>query len=311
MHPTLDVVGRLGVGYSFPDWLVALWVGQFGVEETELLCEWMNQPPHLDLRVNGRRGSFESLEQILGTLDVVVSRIPGVPMGLRLSHSPGPIQEMPGFAAGEWMVQDASAQLVGYLVDPQPGEVVADLCAAPGGKSVHLAELMGDVGRVIALDKTGSRLKKVQQNVDRMGITSIEMLEGDAREVRTWDGMCDRVLVDAPCSGLGTLNRHADARWRQSPESIETLVMLQGEILASAARWVKPGGRLVYSTCTLHPAENEGVVKSFLAAHPGWAIDRVEEGNPVFPLMEVDGWVRVVPHRQDMDGFFMVRLRRV
>ena len=310
-HPTLDVVGRLGVGYSFPDWLVALWVGQFGVEETELLCEWMNQPPHLDLRVNGRRGSFESLEQILGTLDVVVSRIPGVPMGLRLSHSPGPIQEMPGFAAGEWMVQDASAQLVGYLVDPQPGEVVADLCAAPGGKSVHLAELMGDVGRVIALDKTGSRLKKVQQNVDRMGITSIEMLEGDAREVRTWDGMCDRVLVDAPCSGLGTLNRHADARWRQSPESIETLVVLQGEILTSAARWVKPGGRLVYSTCTLHPAENEGVVKSFLAAHPGWAIDRVEEGNPVFPLMEVDGWVRVVPHRQDMDGFFMVRLRRV
>jgi len=310
-HPTLDVVGRLGVGYSFPDWLVALWVGQFGVEETELLCEWMNQPPHLDLRVNGRRGSFESLEQILGTLDVVVSRIPGVPMGLRLSHSPGPIQEMPGFAAGEWMVQDASAQLVGYLVDPQPGEVVADLCAAPGGKSVHLAELMGDVGRVIALDKTGSRLKKVQQNVDRMGITSIEMLEGDAREVRTWDGLCDRVLVDAPCSGLGTLNRHADARWRQSPESIETLVVLQGEILASAARWVKPGGRLVYSTCTLHPAENEGVVKSFLAAHSGWAIDRVEEGNPVFPLMEVEGWVRVVPHRQDMDGFFMVRLRRV
>ena len=311
MDPTLDGVGRLGVGHSFPDWLVALWVGQFGVEETELLCEWMNQPPHLDLRVNGRRGSVEALEQVLGTLDVVVSRIPGVPMGLRLSHSPGPIQEMPGFAAGEWMVQDASAQLVGYLVDPQPGEVVADLCAAPGGKSVHLAELMGDVGRVIALDKTGSRLKKVKQNVDRVGIRSIEMLEGDAREVRTWDGQCDRVLVDAPCSGLGTLNRHADARWRQSPESIEALVVLQGEILESAARWVKPGGRLVYSTCTLHPAENEGVVRSFLDAHPEWAIDRVLPDNPVFSLMGVEGWVRVLPHRQDMDGFFMVRLRRV
>ena len=311
MDPTLDGVGRLGVGHSFPDWLVALWVGQFGVEETELLCEWMNQPPHLDLRVNGRRGSVEALEQVLGTLDVVVSRIPGVPMGLRLSHSPGPIQEMPGFAAGEWMVQDASAQLVGYLVDPQPGEVVADLCAAPGGKSVHLAELMGDVGRVIALEKTGSRLKKVKQNVDRVGIRSIEMIEGDAREVRTWDGQCDRVLVDAPCSGLGTLNRHADARWRQSPESIEALVVLQGEILESAARWVKPGGRLVYSTCTLHPAENEGVVKSFLDAHPEWAIDRVLPDNPVFSLMGVEGWVRVLPHRQDMDGFFMVRLRRV
>ena len=311
MPPIADVVGRLGMGYSFPDWLVALWVGQFGVEETELLCEWMNQPPHLDLRVNGRRGSVEALEQRLGMLDVVVSRIPGVPMGLRLSHSPGPIQEMPGFVEGEWMVQDASAQLVGYLVDPQPGEVVADLCAAPGGKSVHLAELMGDGGRVIALDKTGSRLKKVRQNYDRIGITSIELLEGDAREVRTWDGRCDRVLVDAPCSGLGTLNRHADARWRQSPESIEALVVLQGEILASAARWVKPGGRLVYSTCTLHPAENEGVVRSFLAQHPEWAIDRVSESNPVFPLVGAEGWIRVVPHQQDMDGFFMVRLKRV
>ena len=311
MPPIADVVGRLGMGYSFPDWLVALWVGQFGVEETELLCEWMNQPPHLDLRVNGRRGSVEALEQRLGMLDVVVSRIPGVPMGLRLSHSPGPIQEMPGFVEGEWMVQDASAQLVGYLVDPQPGEVVADLCAAPGGKSVHLAELMGDVGRVIALDKTGSRLKKVRQNYDRIGITSIELLEGDAREVRTWDGLCDRVLVDAPCSGLGTLNRHADARWRQFPESIEALVVLQGEILASAARWVKPGGRLVYSTCTLHPAENEGVVRSFLAQHPEWAIDRVSESNPVFPLVGAEGWIRVVPHQQDMDGFFMVRLKRI
>lgn len=311
MPPMSDVVGRLGVGYSFPDWLVALWVAQFGVEETELLCEWMNQPPHLDLRVNGRRGSVEAMEQRLGMLDVVVSRIPGVPMGLRLSHCPGPIQEMPGFVEGEWMVQDASAQLVGYLVNPQPGEVVADLCAAPGGKSVHLAELMGDVGQVIALDKTGSRLKKIQQNCDRIGITSIELLEGDAREVRTWDGLCDRVLVDAPCSGLGTLNRHADARWRQSPESVEALVVLQGEILASAARWVKPGGRLVYSTCTLHPAENEGVVRSFLAQHPEWAIDRVSERNPVFPLMGKEGWVRVVPHQQDMDGFFMVRLKRV
>jgi 16S rRNA (cytosine967-C5)-methyltransferase len=260
--------------------------------------------------VSGRRGNFEALERSLERLDIVVSRIEGVPGGLRLSHSPCAIQELPGFATGEWMVQDASAQLVGFLVDPQPGEVVADVCAAPGGKSVHLAELMDDRGRVIAVDKTASRLKKIGQNCDRLGIQSIEIREGDAREIREFDGLCDRVLVDAPCSGLGTLNRHADARWRQSPESIVGLAVLQGEILAAAARWVKPGGRLVYSTCTLHPLENEGVVRAFLQAHPGWAIDGVEATNPVFPLVLPEGWVRVLPHQQDMDGFFMVRLRK-
>jgi 16S rRNA (cytosine967-C5)-methyltransferase len=269
----------------------------------------MNEPPHLDLRV-GRRGDIAALEKALEKLDVVVGRIEGVPGGLRLSHSPGPIQELPGFAGGEWMVQDASAQLVGFLVDPQPGEVVADLCAAPGGKSVHLAELMTDRGQVIAVEKTGSRLKKIKQNCDRLGITSVELVEGDARELRQWDGLCDRVLVDAPCSGLGTLNRHADARWRQTPESIAGLAILQGEILTSAAHWVKPGGKLVYSTCTLHPDENEGVVRGFLASHPEWTIDPVEPSNPVFPLLLPEGWVRVLPHQQDMDGFFMVRLRK-
>ncbi len=299
----------LGVVQSFPDWLVDLWVRQFGPEEAEALCEWMNEPPHLDLRV-GRRGNLAALEAAFEKLDVVVGRIEAVPGGLRLSHSPGPIQELPGFSAGEWMVQDASAQLVGFLVDPQPEEVIADLCAAPGGKSVHLAELMNDRGRVIAVEKTGSRLKKIKQNCDRLGITAVELIEGDARELRQWDGLCDRVLVDAPCSGLGTLNRHADARWRQTPESITGLAILQGEILASAAQWVKPGGRLVYSTCTLHPDENEGVVQAFLASHPEWTIDPVEPSNPVFPLLLPEGWVRVLPHQQDMDGFFMVRLRK-
>jgi 16S rRNA (cytosine967-C5)-methyltransferase len=300
---------ELGVVHSFPDWLVDLWVGQFGEEEAEALCEWMNEPPHLDLRI-GRRGDIVALEAAFEKLDVVVGRIESVPGGLRLSHSPGPIQELPGFAAGEWMVQDASAQLVGFLVDPQPGEIIADLCAAPGGKSVHLAELMTDRGRIIAVEKTGSRLKKIKQNCDRLGITSIELVEGDARELRQWDGLCDRVLVDAPCSGLGTLNRHADARWRQTPESIAGLAILQGQILASAARWVKPGGKLVYSTCTLHPDENEGVVQTFLDSHSEWTIDPVEPSNPVFPLLLPEGWVRVLPHQQNMDGFFMVRLRK-
>lgn len=300
---------KLGVHYSFPDWITALWVQQFGPEEAEALCEWMNQPPHLDLRISRGR-DLDQVTRAFEKLDIIVTRLEQVPMGLRLSHSPCAIQDLPGFTTGDWVVQDASAQLVSYLVDPQPGECVADVCAAPGGKTLHLAELMDDRGRVIALDKTASRLKKVKQNCERLGIQSIEIREGDARLVSDYWGQCDRVLVDAPCSGLGTLNRHADARWRQTEESVAGLAKLQQEILTAAAKWVKPEGKLIYSTCTLHPLENTGVVEAFLAQHPDWQIDRVESSNPVFPLMNEQGWVQVLPHEQDMDGFFMVRFRR-
>ncbi|MGG6266096.1 16S rRNA (cytosine(967)-C(5))-methyltransferase [Leptolyngbya sp. AN03gr2] len=301
-----DEIARLGSLHSYPDWIVQAWCDQFGMDETKKLCEWMNRPPQIDLRVNTLRTNINQVEAAMIAQGIQVDRIPTLPNALRLPPSTGAIQNLPGYTEGWWIVQDSSAQLVGYLVDPHPGEIVADACAAPGGKTLHLAELMHDRGTVWAIDKTASRLKKLQQNVDRLALKSIQVLTSDSRNVPQLKGKCDRVLVDAPCSGLGTLNRHADARWRQTPESATELAQLQQEILTEAATWVKPQGVLVYSTCTLNTIENESVVKQFLAQHPGWSIERTE----LFPeLSTSEGWIKVLPHCHNMDGFFMVKLK--
>jgi 16S rRNA (cytosine967-C5)-methyltransferase len=208
------------------------------------------------------------------------------------------------------MVQDASAQLVSYLVDPQPGEFVIDACAAPGGKALHLAELMQDQGTIWACDRTSSRLKKLKENAERLGIHSTEISIGDSRDQPQFVGKGDRVLLDAPCSGLGTLNRHADARWRQTPERVRELARLQQELLTTAATWLKPDGVLVYATCTLHPQENEQAIAAFLDQHPDWQIEPPPPNSPAAAFAAPQGWVKVWPHRQQMDGFFMVRLKR-
>jgi 16S rRNA (cytosine967-C5)-methyltransferase len=305
-----NLVERLGILHSFPDWIVQVWLDQFGIEETEKLCEWMNQPPQIDLRINTLKTNLETVEAAMHSQGIEVTRIPNLPNALRLPSSVGAIQKLPGYQEGWWIVQDSSAQLVGYLVDPKPGDTVVDACAAPGGKTMHLAELMQDKGTVWAVDRTPSRLKKLKQNVDRLGLTSIQIETGDSRNLPQFKHKCDSVLVDAPCSGLGTLHRHADARWKQTPESVQDLSQLQTEILNEAATWVKPHGILVYSTCTLHPSENESIVQNFLKQHPNWSIDLPSSNSPLTQFLNPEGWIKVVPHCHNMDGFFMVRLRQ-
>ena len=304
-----DPVERLGVQYSYPNWIVQVWLDAFGREETEQLCNWLNQSPYIDLRVNVRLAAIEQVEAAMQTAGVAVERVPHLPQALRLTASRGSVQQLPGYAEGLWSVQDASAQLVGYLLDPQPGEVVIDACAAPGGKTTHIAELMGDRGTVWAGDRSANRLKKLQQNAERLQLNSIQLCPGDSRTLDQFAQAADRVLLDAPCSGLGTLHRHADARWRQTPETVQGLAQLQHELLNHTSTWVKPGGILVYSTCTLHPAENEAIAQGFLTTHPTWQIEPPEPGNPAAAFATEAGWIKVLPHRQQMDGFFMVKLR--
>ncbi|PSB27327.1 16S rRNA (cytosine(967)-C(5))-methyltransferase [Stenomitos frigidus ULC18] len=301
---------RLGVLHSYPDWMVKVWLEQLGLEATEQLCQWMNQPPHIDIRVNTLRASVETVEEAMQGAGIAVSRVAHLPAALRLPNASGSIQQLPGFAEGWWIVQDSSAQLVGYLLDPQPKEVVVDACAAPGGKTMHIAELMHDRGTVWACDRAASRLKKLQQNVDRLGLHSIQLCEGDSRNLPQFIGQGDRVLVDAPCSGLGTLHRHADARWRQTPETVQQLTQLQAELLEQAALWVKPDGILVYATCTLHPAENEAIVQGFLQRHTDWAIEPPQANSPPAAFATDEGWLKVWSHQHDMDGFFMARLKK-
>ncbi|MGB7441480.1 MAG: 16S rRNA (cytosine(967)-C(5))-methyltransferase [Coleofasciculaceae cyanobacterium] len=309
LHLPTDLVRRLGILYSFPDWIIQIWLEQIGEEETAQLCQWFNQSPSIDLRVNPLRVSREEVELAMQAAGVEVQQMSQLPQALRLTGSVGAIEKLPGFQEGWWTIQDSSAQLVSYLLNPQPGEVVIDACAAPGGKTTHIAELMADRGKVWACDRAASRLKKLRANAQRLQLSSIEICTGDSRNLPQFINLADRVLVDAPCSGLGTLHRRPDIRWRVTPERIEELTLLQGEILSQAATWVKLGGVLVYATCTLHPQENEAVIQSFLESHPHWQI-----AIPSEPMLRAfctpQGWLRVWPYKEQMDGFFMVRLQQ-
>jgi 16S rRNA (cytosine967-C5)-methyltransferase len=302
---------EIGITHSFPDWIVDRWQQQLPAEEVPLLADWFNQSPTIDLRINPLRTSLDAVAEALAgrgldpqPIDLPPDLVAGLalpfsrlPQGIRLRGSVGPIQKLPGFHEGHWMVQDASAQVVSHCLDPQSGERIIDACAAPGGKTLHIAELIGDRGEIWACDQTASRLRKLKQNADRLAMYCIKPRQGDSRGFTDWQGQADRVLVDAPCSGLGTLHRHADSRWRQTPENIDALAQLQFELLDRAATWVKPGGRLVYATCTLHPQENQGVLDRFLS-------QSAQAGAWQPRSLEI--W----PHRAQMDGFFIAILDR-
>ena len=304
----IDPVTRLGVKHSFPDWIVETWLEQLSIEEVDQLLAWFNQSPKIDLRVNTLQTTITEVEAEFKSAGISVDRIPSLPQGLRLEGA-GDITKLPGFKQGWWIIQDSSAQLVTHLLDPQPGETIIDACAAPGGKTTHIAELMRDQGQIIACDRDAKRLIKVRENAARLKLKSIKIEVGDSRNFNQFVNIADRVLLDAPCSGLGTLHKRPDIRWRQTAQSTNELFKLQRELLEHAALWVKPKGILVYATCTLNLLENEKVIQSFLENHLNWSIKSppdVIAKNLVTP----ENWIKVYPHRHNMDGFFMVRLVR-
>ncbi len=304
----------LGVLHSFPDWLIQLWQDKFGSTETAQLCQWFNQSPHIDLRVNRLRAEPDMVIAAFAEAGVIATPIESIPYALRLAQGAGAIPKLPGYAEGWWSVQDASAQLASLLLDPQPHDVVIDACAAPGGKTTHIAELMGDSGEIWACDRSAQRLKKVQQNCDRLGLKSVKIRAGDSREFSDFKGIGDRILLDVPCSGLGTLHRHADARWRQNPDEPTKLSKIQLEFLEQAATWVKNDGtrarNIVYSTCTLHPMENELVIRQFLASFAEWHLGEIPPTHPAATFINPNQLIEVLPHLHNMDGFFMAKLEK-
>ena len=301
-------VQKLGILHSFPDWIVEQWLELWGETETAQLCTWFNQSALVDLRINPLKTTLAELERAINELGVQTARIPHVPQALRLISGRRSIPSLPHFAEGWFTVQDSSAQLVSHLLDPQPGETIIDACAAPGGKTTHIAELMGDRGIIWAGDRDRNRLKKVQQNQERLQLQSIRLQHLDSRNCEQFKGIADRVLLDAPCSGLGTLHKRPDIRWRQTPEKVTGLVTLQKELLEEAATWVKSKGSLVYSTCTLNPRENEEIISDFLASNGQWQIVPPAADSQFWDYSTPAGWLKILPHRHQMDGFFMVKL---
>ncbi len=304
-----EPVSRLGILHSFPDWIVSNWLEQLPIEETDKLLSCFNRSPQIDLRVNILKTTVDRVTNALETAGIFVTTIPHLPQALRLTSHVGAIDKLPGYREGWWIVQDSSAQLVTHLLDPQPGETIIDVCAAPGGKTTHIAELMGDRGRIIALDRHAKRLDRVRANCDRLQLTSIQLQTGDSRQFNFVE-QADKVLLDVPCSGLGTLHKRPDIRWRQTPAKIAELVRLQRELLAVAATWVKPKGILVYATCTINLLENEKVIQSFLEDNPDWSLKPPILDFPASHFVTSTDWIKVYPHQHDMDGFFMAKLQK-
>lgn len=274
----------LALRHSLPPWLATQLLQWCRPEESEAFGWSSNTPPALDLRINRRRTSRTEVLAAFGAAGLTARALDDQEWGLCLSEASGDLRSLPGFAEGHWCVQDRTAQAIAPLLAPQPGQRVLDACAAPGGKSTHLAELMDDRGEIWAVDRSESRLKKVVANAERLGMASIQGLVADASELLElrpqWRGSFDRILVDAPCSGLGTLARHADARWRIQPYTIAQLAELQQRLLERLATLLRPDGRLVYATCTVHPQENREVVEGFLATHPSWRLVRDQQWWP-------------------------------
>lgn len=292
-----EAAASLGLRHSLPPWLAELLLQWLPAEQAEAFGQACNHPPCLDLRVNPLRASRDELLQALAAQGLAASALPG-DHGLALEGRVGDLRRLPGFQEGHWSVQDRTAQRVVALLDPQPGERLLDACAAPGGKCTQMAERIGDRGEVWAIDRSAARLQRLDRNAARLGLSCVRSLAADAAQLAEmrpdWLGSFDRILVDAPCSGLGTLARHADARWRLQPSAVPELVALQRTLLEGVLPLLRPGGQLVYATCTVHPAENGEQVRGLLADHPGWELQQ-----------QWQDW----PRAGGGDGFFAALLR--
>lgn len=304
---TGDISRYLAIMLSHPQWMVKRWVTRFGPEETTKLLEANNARPHLSLRVNPMRASSELVMERLrerGLSPRPSSYLPDVVVVDGLSG----IERDPMFREGWYTIQDEGATLASRLAGAEPGMRVIDLCAAPGGKSTAMAESMKGTGEVIAVDKYESKLRLVNSSAERLGLAgTISTATGDARTVAL--DPADVVLVDAPCSGLGVLTKKPDIKWKRTVEDIDAMTALQSQILEHAAKLVKPGGHLVYTTCTIEEAENEERIREFLAKHPEFELVNAAELLPP-PVVNEEGFLQTLPHRHGVDGTFGARLRR-
>lgn len=299
---------RLSVLHSCPGWLVGRWLVRYGLERTEAMLRHGNLPPATAYRVNRLKCSPEQVAEKVGEDGV-----------RRLGDGLGNVfftQEFsrmePLLDAGIVSVQNPSQGLACLLAAPEPGSTVYDMCAAPGGKSIFMAELMGNQGRILSLDRTPAKVRRIGENAGTLGITIIEPKEGDALD---FDPGCvpDTILLDAPCTGTGVLGRRAELRWRTGPEKLEELVRLQSALLDRAAGLLAHGGVLVYATCSVEPEENERQVAAFLDRHPEFGHDDLPDGFPkaFLPAEHGKGWMLTLPgEREGFDGAFAARLRK-
>ena len=304
--PDRDEVKFLSIRYSHPKWLVKRLLELLGRGETEAFLAADNTAAPLTVQVNPLKTTQEKLTAELEALGVRVTPHAWVPGCLELSGT-GDLTALEPFRAGHFLVQDGAAALAARAAAVTPGQRVLDVCAAPGGKSFGAAFAMEDRGEILACDLHENKLKRIQDGAQRLGLTSIRTAAADGREFRPeWEAAFDTVLVDAPCSGLGIIRKKPDTRYKKA-DDLFTLPVVQQAILDNACRYVKPGGVLVYSTCTILPEENQQVTDAFLAQHRDFSREDLPLPDQAG---QADGQVTLWPHRHDTDGFYICRMRR-
>jgi 16S rRNA (cytosine967-C5)-methyltransferase len=324
-----DPVEAFAVRYSCPNWLVERWCRLWGTARAEALCRASLELPPLTLRVNTLRTSRSALLAELAAAQLDANPTTISPVGIQLARA-GSVANLPGYADGRFYVEDEAGQLIPLLLDVQPGQRVLDACAAPGGKATHLAALMANRGEIVAVDRAASRLERVMDNCRRLGVTLVTPVVGDVRalveqeplsnelSVRRPAGQAallepfDRILLDAPCSGLGVLRRHPEGKWYKAPESIAQHRQVQMELLTATSRLLRPGGLLVYSTCSIEPEETESIIDEFCQSHRGFQRESIAPWLPPagLPFVTPRGDLSTMANMNSMDSFFAARVRR-
>lgn len=308
--PAQEEVSYLVLKYSYPAWLVEKLLTLKGFEETEKFLIFNNVPPPLTLRTNILKNSRAELIERLQQEGTEAFPLPNIPVGLFLKEGL-PVDELPSYKKGYFSIQEEASMLAAYAVSPSKGSIVLDACAAPGGKTTHLAEVMADEGMVIATDLYAHRLQLVKSNAKRLGLKSIRTLDIDARQAKEKiDFKFDYILVDAPCSELGVLRHFPDIRWRRQPKDLLDLPQLQLQILEGVLPLLKVGGVLVYTTCSILPEENEGIAEIIEQRHPGLQPENLASYLP--PAFKKEAAkINFWPPEDGIEGFFISRWRNL
>lgn len=309
-----SVADRLSLMYSFPKWMVEEWLARLGESETTALCAALNAPAPTTIRVNTLRTSVEECQKRLLQEGVATERTRLSPFGLSLAKRVN-VPSLQSFKDGWFEIQDEASQIVTLLLDPQPGEIVIDACAGGGGKTLELAALMNNDGKILSFDVEARRLRNLEKRAERAGVQGLEVHlaeKGLAEQEGAGIRKVGSILVDAPCSGLGTLRRNPGNKWRVSPGFVEHISQQQGKLLEQWSPLLKPGGRLIYSTCTLLRKENEEVVESFLARHAEFKLDSSSRVLSRWRLnhLSKNGYLYLYPHKHGTDGFFAAVMTR-
>lgn len=309
-----DPVSNIAAKKSFPKWLIKRWKSRYGVAQTEKLCDAINEIPLLTIRTNTLKTDRAHLAEALNqeVKQVIFSRFS--PAGLSLSGIKQPIAEIGAFKHGWFTVQDEAAQLVGYMVNPVPGMKVLDACAGLGGKTGHIAQLMNNKGQITALDSRPGKLETLEKDMSRLGITIVKTLTHDLNIPPDINkiGTFDRILLDAPCSGLGVIGRNPDTKWSESKKNLGRYTKRQVKFLSNLTGLLKTSGILVYAVCSTEPEENESVVNEFLEKHPEFQLKKeIDTLSDEFKnLFNSKGCLKTSPHENKMDGFFCVSLEK-